>query len=242
MAGPGDTVLEIGPGPGGLTAELLKLGCRVVAIERDPELIATLRSRVPGAQIEEGDALEFDWHAAAGHPPPERWIVAGNIPYNITTPLIDQALTPPMPARVVFLVQQEVAERMAAPPGSKRYGALSVGVQASARVERLFSVPAGAFRPAPRVQSAVVRLTPRAEPVVPPASQAAFRRFVVQLFGMRRKQLVRSLRETSGATPQAIQAVLQGLGIRPEARAETLAPQQFWAVMCGLVDDRDGSS
>ncbi|HET7601878.1 MAG TPA: 16S rRNA (adenine(1518)-N(6)/adenine(1519)-N(6))-dimethyltransferase RsmA, partial [Gemmatimonadales bacterium] len=201
LAGPGDTVLEIGPGPGGLTAELLKLGCRVAAIERDRDMLDPLQARAPDAQVIEGDALELDWHAVAGHPPADRWIVSGNIPYNITTPLIDQALTPPMPARVVFLMQEEVAARLAAAPGSKAYGALSVGVQAAAQVERLFGVPAGAFTPAPKVSSAVVRLTPLATPTVPIERQAEFRRFVAALFSRRRKQLAGSLRQVTGAAP-----------------------------------------
>jgi 16S rRNA (adenine1518-N6/adenine1519-N6)-dimethyltransferase len=240
LAGPGDTVLEIGPGPGGLTAQLLQLGCRVVAIERDADLLAALRVRAQGAAIVEGDALELDWHAVAGRPPAARWIVTGNIPYNITTPLIDLALRAPLPARVVFLVQQEVAARLAAQPGTKAYGALSVGVQAAARVERLFGVPAGAFTPAPRVRSAVVRLTPLAQPVVPLTAQATFRRFVVQLFGLRRKQLAGSLRQILDASPDRVQRALAGLHIRPDTRAETLTPQQLWAVMRGLVDDVDG--
>jgi 16S rRNA (adenine1518-N6/adenine1519-N6)-dimethyltransferase len=240
LAGPGDTVLEIGPGPGGLTAELLKLGCRVVAIERDADLLPGLHDRAPGAHVVEGDALELGWHAVAGHPRADRWIVTGNIPYNITSPLIDRALTPPLPARVVFLLQEEVAARLAAAPGSKAYGALSVGVQAAARVERLFAVPAGAFTPAPKVSSAVIRLSPLAEPVVPVERQAGFRRFVVELFSRRRKQLAGSLRQVTGATPEMIGAVLAARSIRPEARAETLTAQQLWAVMCGLVDDRDG--
>lgn len=240
LAGPDDTVLEIGPGPGGLTAALLERGCRVVTIERDRELLATLRTRAPGATIVEGDALELDWHAVAGHPPAERWIITGNIPYNITTPLIDQALMPPLPARVVFLVQQEVAERLASRPGSKSYGALSVGVQAAARVEQLFTVPAGAFTPPPRVTSAVVRLTPLTKPMVPPDAQADFRRFVVQLFGMRRKQLAGSLRQIVGASPEVIEAALDRLLIGAAVRAETLTPQQLWAVMRELVDGTDG--
>ena len=219
LAGPGDTVVEIGPGPGGLTAELLKLGCRVVAIERDTDLLEVLTTRAPGAAVVQGDALALDWHAIAGHPPTDRWIVAGNIPYNITTPLIDQALTPPMPARVVFLVQEEVAARLAAEPATKAYGALSVGVQAVARVERLFAVPRGAFRPAPQVTSAVVRLTPFPAPMVPMERQAEFRRFVVELFSRRRKQLAGSLRQVTGATPECVGAVLARNAIRPDARA-----------------------
>ena len=139
-----DTVLEVGPGPGGLTAALLERAGRVVAIEKDHELVPALRARLPGATIIHGDALESDWRALAG----PRFLVAGNIPYNITSPLIDKALEPPRPPRIVYLVQLEVAERVTALPGTPEYGALSVGVQAVARAERLFTVPAGAFHPA----------------------------------------------------------------------------------------------
>ncbi len=99
-AGPGDTVLEIGPGPGGLTAALVERGGRVVAIEKDPDLVPALRARFPGATIVQGDALEEDWHALAGGP----FLAVGNIPYNITSPLVDKALQPPRPRRIVFLV------------------------------------------------------------------------------------------------------------------------------------------
>ena len=121
-----DTVLEIGPGKGALTGQLLQRAGRVIAIEKDRDLVPSLVSRFSSLVLAEGDALEMDWHALAGGP----FIVCGNIPYNITSPLIDKALTPPRPARVVYLVQKEVAERVAAGPGSKEYGALSVGVQA----------------------------------------------------------------------------------------------------------------
>ena len=155
-ATPGDTVLEIGPGPGGLTEVLAAAAGKLVAIERDAALIPGLRERIPAATVVEADALEVDWHAVAG---PD-FLVAGNIPYNITSPLIDKALAPPRPRRIVFLVQKEVADRVGAPPGGEAYGALSVGVQSVARAERLFTVPAGAFHPRPRVDSAVLRLTP----------------------------------------------------------------------------------
>ena len=140
-AGPGDTVLEIGPGPGGLTAALAARGPRIVAIEKDPEVLAALRARAPDAVVLEADALEVDWHAAAGAPDPARWIVAGNIPYNITSPLIDRALTPPRPARVVLLVQKEVALRVGAAPGTEDYGALSVGVQQMVRADKAGAAP-----------------------------------------------------------------------------------------------------
>lgn len=143
----GDTVLEIGPGPGGLTAELVRRASRLVAIEKDRDLLPGLRARFPTLTLAEGDALELDWHRLTG-PGPVR--IVGNIPYNITSPLLEQALAPPRPRCIVYLVQKEVAIRVAAAPGGGEYGALSVGVQAVARVERLFTVAAGAFRPPPR--------------------------------------------------------------------------------------------
>ncbi|HEU4829321.1 MAG TPA: 16S rRNA (adenine(1518)-N(6)/adenine(1519)-N(6))-dimethyltransferase RsmA [Gemmatimonadales bacterium] len=227
LAGPGDTVLEIGPGPGGLTAALAARAGRVVAIEKDPDVLPGLKSRAPDAVILEADALDADWHAVAGHPDPARYIVAGNIPYNITSPLIDKALEPPLPARIVFLVQKEVAERIASGPGSADYGALSVGVQSAARVEKLFNIPAGAFKPPPKVDSAVIRLTPLDIPLVPEAARISFRRFVVALFGLRRKQLQRGLREVTGQPVEAVVALLGSMGIAPTARAETLTPAQI---------------
>jgi 16S rRNA (adenine1518-N6/adenine1519-N6)-dimethyltransferase len=232
-AGPDDTVLEIGPGPGGLTAALAATGARVVAIEKDTELIAPLATRIPSLILAEGDALELDWHALAGS---ERFIIAGNIPYNITSPLIDKALEPPMPVRVVFLVQKEVAERVAATPGQGSYGALSVGVQAVARVERLFSVPAGAFTPPPKVDSAVLRLTPLAAPLIAPADRGRFRAMVVGLFGLRRKQMLRALRELTGWPAERCAAALEAAGIAATARAETLPPAMFVRLFRVLVD------
>ena len=199
-ATPGDTVLEIGPGPGGLTEVLAAAAGKLVAIEKDAALIPGLRERIPAATVVEADALEVDWHAVAG---PD-FLVAGNIPYNITSPLIDKALAPPRPRRIVFLVQKEVADRVGAPPGGEAYGALSVGVQSVARAERLFTVPAGAFHPRPRVDSAVLRLTPLEEPVVSDAEVAPYRRLVVGLFGFRRKQMGRALRQLTGWPPEVV--------------------------------------
>src|SRR5207245_5038006 len=137
------------------------------------------RTVVPGrALCVDGHAL-FTPHFALR---PPQFKVLGNIPYAITSPLLDKALTPPLPTRIVFLVQAEVAARIAATPGSKTYGALSVGVQAVCRVERLFAVRAGAFHPRPRVDSALVRLTPLAQPAVAPTELAALRVFVAACF------------------------------------------------------------
>jgi len=231
-AGPADTVLEIGPGPGGLTAALAARVRQVVAIEKDADLVPALRARVPGARIVLGDALELDWAALAGEP----FLVAGNIPYNITSPLIDKALEPPRAERIVFLVQKEVADRVTAAAADRDYGALSVGVQSVARAERLFTVSAGAFQPRPQVESAVLRLTPLAEPLVSLADQAQFRRLTVGLFGFRRKQMLRALRELTGWPAERTRAALDRAAVSPEVRPEVLPPEAFVRLQRALVD------
>jgi 16S rRNA (adenine1518-N6/adenine1519-N6)-dimethyltransferase len=234
---PGDTVLEIGPGPGGLTAQLYPLAGRLIAIEKDRDLVPVLRDRFPRMDLVEADALEVDWHELTG-PGPVR--IAGNIPYNITSPLLERALTPPRPRVIVYLVQKEVADRVAAPPGGSDYGALTVGIQAVARVEKLFKVPAGAFHPPPRVDSAVLRLRPLDEPLVADAEVLPFRRFVVGLFGFRRKQLVRGLRELTGADPATAQGWVSQAGLVATARPQELAPGDFvrlFGVVQEMTDD-----
>lgn len=228
--GPGDVVVEIGPGPGTLTRELARRGPRVVAIEKDRGLAARCAAEnaargLTGVEIVTGDALALDWHALAGRA--ARFLVCGNIPYRITSPLIERALAPPYPARIVFLVQKEVAERVAAAPGSGAYGALSVGVQAVCVAERLFTVRAGAFRPPPRVDSAVLRLVPRRDPLVAPEEAAAFRRFVTACFGRRRKQMRNALAGALALAPAAAARLLEEAGVAGAARPETLAPETF---------------
>ena len=231
---PGDVVLEIGPGTGTLTERLLAAGLRVVAIEKDRGLAKALEARnTERVTLVLGDALKVDWHAAMaeavlGIP---TFKVIGNIPYNITTPLIDKALTAPLPERIVFLVQDEVAARLAAVPGTRAYGALTVGVQAVCRVERLFGVKAGAFRPPPRVDSAVVRLTPLPEPLVSPEARPDFRRLVTACFGGRRKQLRNALAHATGHPAPVVAAALGRMGIDPAARPETVSVAQFAALL-----------
>lgn len=231
-AGPSDTVLEVGPGPGGLTAALAERAGRLVAIEKDADLVPALRARFPAATIVEGDALALDWRALAGGP----YLAAGNIPYNITSPLIDKALEPPRPARIVFLVQKEVADRVTAEAGEPDYGALSVGVQSVAQAERLFTIPAGAFHPRPKVDSAVLRLTPLEEPLVTAPEQRGFRRLVVGLFGFRRKQVARGLRQLTGWEAEGVGAVLERAGVAPDVRPEVLSPTALARLYRALVD------
>lgn len=153
----------------------------------------------------------------------------GNIPYYITTPIIELALRE-RPALIVLLVQDEVADRIGSAPGSKVYGALSVGAQVEAQVEKLFTVKAGSFSPPPTVRSAVIRLRPLEHPLVAAADVPSFRAFVAACFSLRRKTMRNVLRSITERPADVVDAALAGLGIEPRARAETLAPQRFVAL------------
>lgn len=182
-------VIEIGCGPGSLTRMLLERAGRVTGIEADPRLAGRLREQFAGEgrfQLIEGDALQVDFAPLAPA------VICGNIPYYITGPILRKTLALGAGlVRAVFLVQREVADRLAASPGSRDYGYLSVAAQALCKVERLFAVKAGAFRPPPKVESAVVRLTPREAPRV--ADYAAFLGFAELCFRHKRKTLRNNL-------------------------------------------------
>lgn len=179
--------IEIGPGLGGLTECLLERCERLLAVELDPLLAGSLRARYelePRFSLIEADVLDAE---LAGRGPA---VVCGNIPYYITSPIIEKALSlGPELVRAVFLMQREVADRLVARPGSREYGYLSVCAQVACRVERLFGVKPNAFRPPPKVDSAVVRLTPHAEPLAPPE----FLKFVSACFQYKRKTLRNNL-------------------------------------------------
>lgn len=227
-----DTVVEIGPGRGSLTDILANRSRRLIAVEIDRALAKDLRDRYSGranVEIVEGDFLEADLSTAG-----EDFLLVGNVPYNITTPIVFRALEPPIPRRSVFLVQLEVAERMAAREDTESYGALSVNVAVVANVEQVFTVPASAFRPPPKVESAVVRLTPRALPLVSVESLPAFRAFVQAAFGLRRKQMQRVLRTARGLSTEEAADVLERAGIDPAARPEVISPEKF-ALMFTLL-------
>ncbi|WP_337170468.1 16S rRNA (adenine(1518)-N(6)/adenine(1519)-N(6))-dimethyltransferase RsmA [Gemmatimonas aurantiaca] len=226
----GRTVVEIGPGRGALTDLLVERAERVVAVEIDRDLAAHLRTRYASrhagrsqVEIVEADVLQTVLADLAGGP----YVLAGNVPYYITTPIIFHALALPRPDCAVYLVQKEVADRMAAPPGDKTYGALSVNLQAVVNVEFLRKVPPGAFNPPPAVDSAVVRITPREQAVIEPELEARYRSFVLAAFGLRRKQLVRVVRTVASLDAERAGAVVAACGLSPEARPETLTPADF---------------
>ena len=223
---PADTVVEIGPGRGSLTDILVDRSGRLIAVEIDRALAEQLRKKYldrPNVEIVQGDVLETDLHALAG----SDFLLIGNVPYYITTPIVFKALDAPIPRRSVFLVQREVAERMAAQEGTESYGALSVNVAVVANTEQVMSVPASSFKPPPKVESAVIRLTPRAAPLVSAESLPGFRTFVQAAFGQRRKQMQRALRTIRGMSAEDAGAVLERAGIDSAARPEVLSPDAF---------------
>jgi 16S rRNA (adenine1518-N6/adenine1519-N6)-dimethyltransferase len=231
-AGPlaGVSVVEIGPGPGGLTRALLAQGAqRVIAVERDERAIAALEEiavRYPGRlDVVAGDALDFDPRERLGSEPAR---VVANLPYNIATALLVRWLTlepwPPWYDRLVLMFQREVAERITAAPGSKTYGRLSVltGWRTQARI--LFDIAASAFVPPPKVTSSLVEFVPRPEPLA--CDPWALQRVTEAAFGQRRKMLRQSLKSL-GVDPLAM---LAEVGIAPTARAEEIPVEGFVAL------------
>jgi 16S rRNA (adenine1518-N6/adenine1519-N6)-dimethyltransferase len=220
----GCTVLEIGPGPGGLTRALLSSKAeRVIAIETDRrcvEALGELSAEAGGRlQVIEADALKVDLETLAAGP----LTIVANLPYNVGTALLLRWLDQLQHVRSMTLMfQREVAERLIAPPGSRGYGRLSVIVQWLCEAERLMNLPGRAFVPPPKVASSIVRLTPRPEPLAP-ASQRALERVVAAAFGQRRKMLRTSLK-TLGQDPIPL---LAAAGIPETARAEEIDVRGF---------------
>ncbi len=239
-----DLVVEIGPGRGALTALLLERAAGVVAFELDRDLAAWLAERFAGARwrLHLGDALAADLvaciaQARADFGLPEAPVkVVANLPYNISTPILEkllaarQALTD-----VVVMLQREVAQRLAAAPGGKDYGYFSVLAQTHFEVQRLFDAPPGAFQPPPKVMSSVTRLTPRATALAPPDLEAVFRRVVSVAFEQRRKTLGGSLTRLGLARSVVLQA-LSAAAIPPERRPEALPIEAFVRLASALAE------
>ena len=230
-AGPldGVEVVEIGPGPGGLTRALLAAGARrVIAVERDDRAIAALAeiaAHYPGRlEVVAGDALDFDPRGLIGAPAR----VVANLPYNIATALLVSWLTlelwPPWYDRLVLMFQREVAERIVAAPGSKSYGRLSVLVGWRCEARILFDVAGSAFVPPPKVTSSLVEVVPRARPLA--CERRALERVTEAAFGQRRKMLRQSLKSLGADTS----ALLEAAAIEPTARAEDIPVEGFVAL------------
>jgi 16S rRNA (adenine1518-N6/adenine1519-N6)-dimethyltransferase len=227
---PGEALLEIGPGRGALTALVLQRSAALDAVEIDRDLATMLRTRWPasaGLTLHECDALDFDYAALAAARG-RKLRVYGNLPYNISTPLLFRLLdTVAVVADMHFMLQKEVVDRIVAAPGSDAYGRLGVMLAPRLAATRLMEIGPGAFRPAPQVRSAVVRLLPRPQPPAW-ALDARYGRVVAAAFGQRRKTLRNALAPLLDAT------AIAAAGVDPGARAETLAPEQFGALARAL--------
>ncbi len=233
----GQTVIEVGPGPGGLTRALLEAGARVVAVEKDPRFIPLLRDLANLADgrltVVEGDALHVDeaalTHSAAGQPH-----IIANLPYNVGTPLLIKWLTGPFrPASMTLMFQKEVAMRIVAPPGAPDYGRLAVLSQALAEARIVMDLPARAFTPPPKVASAVVRLTPLLDRPAD-ARIVALQVITGAAFGQRRKMMRSSLKSLGG------EALCRAAGLDPDARAETVPVAGFLAMADAWLDKGSG--
>lgn len=240
---PSDRFVEIGPGPGALTFRLAPRVAHLTAIEVDRDLAAELGPRLPGnVDLVVADILDVDLSSLADAP----FRVAGNLPYNISTPIlfhliaaatdsvprhsgIEPRRSEPSILDATLMVQREVADRLEATPGSGDYGVLSISVQLHADVRRVLTLPPGAFRPPPRVHSAVVRLTFR-PPTVHVPDERQFEAMVRSMFTQRRKTLANALAAFAGSHSQRAGDVLRAAGIDPSRRPETLSLQELAAL------------
>lgn len=230
----GDQILEIGPGPGALTALLRPLPWKkLLLLEKDDHYAAEHAARpLPGLEVVAGDALAYPWESLEGP-----WKIAGNLPYNVASPLMwDIVFRTPNLARAVFMVQKEVGDRLTAKPGTKDYGALSVWVQSFVTARKGFVIGPSAFSPPPKVDSAVVVFEPLPEEKKPRRPEA-LSRLIKICFQQRRKQLQGILRH---ALPDRFSPeMLDALGIEPAGRPETLSVEQFQKLANALFSGKN---
>lgn len=243
----GDSVLEIGPGMGFLTEKLAQAAGLVTAIELDNTLCELLRDVYKAENniiIRQDDALNLDFaalaplSAARGFPTPYK--IVANLPYYITTPLIFHFLENCQYwQEMVLMVQKEVADRITAQPGTKDYGVLTLMVDYSAQAEKILTVPAGAFRPRPNVDSAVIRLQGRGEPPVPVQDKKLFQALVKAGFGQRRKTLLNALANSGLGLPKdKVTELLDSCGIEPKRRGETLSFAEYASLANSLATEK----
>ncbi len=244
VVGEGRKVIEIGAGLGALTDHLLEMGSTVAAVERDRELVPVLErlfeDKISTGQLHvlEADAKKLDWQETLRTLPKAEapWVICGNLPYQITGPLIEKTVHMARQIeRAAFLVQKEVADRLAAPPGSKTYGALSVFVQAQFKVKREFIVKGGAFIPPPRIESAVISLVPRPEQLT--EETPAFRKVVKSAFAARRKKLKNAWKNL--AADDVVQQAAEKSSISLMSRAEEIDVERFVTFTKNLVSLTD---
>ncbi len=229
----GEHWVEIGPGQGALTAPLLEKNITLDVVELDRDLVSLLKAKFkdkPNLTIHGADALKFDFTKLAL--PDEKLNIVGNLPYNISTPLLFHLLdNATYFASMHFMLQKEVVDRICAPPGSKKYGRLSVMMQYHCTAESLFDVNPESFDPVPQVTSAIIRLIPHSAPPVFVKDKALFNKVVAQAFSQRRKTLRNSLKKLLS------EEIIVALGIDPSARAETISLQDFAKVSNWLSDN-----
>jgi len=225
-----DEVLEIGPGRGALTRHILGIPRAYFLVELDRELSAAWEEETagtPGIRVLNRDILEVSLQELTSQV--GKLKVVGNIPYNITTPILFHLLARPRPREILLMVQREVADRILASPGTSAFGALSVGIGTVARVERVLKVPRTAFRPVPAVDSTVIRITPHSPPRLTEEEEGAVRTLTRAAFQWRRKQLGTILRSHSGFELDGadVERVAERTGIDPIRRPETLSVEEF---------------
>jgi 16S rRNA (adenine1518-N6/adenine1519-N6)-dimethyltransferase len=231
--GPEDHVLEIGTGLGILTRELASRGARVLSVEVDKSLLPVLNEtlgRLNSVELVLADFLKLDLPSFLAERWEGKWIVASNLPYCITSPIITKLISSKqLFSRIVVTVQKEVADRLVAPPGSEQYGALTVFVQYHCEVEQLMTISPRVFFPTPQVESALVRLVPREFPAVDVPNEELFFKIVRSAFGKRRKTLLNALASSRepGWTREQVLAILQSAGVDPSRRGETLSITEF---------------
>lgn len=221
-------VVEIGPGTGVLSVELAPRCKRLTLIDVDPGRVPQLRAMFkdrPNVAVVHGDFVHMD-HAAttAG---PERLLVCGNLPYSVATPILQRTLALETWERAVFMFQKEVAQRIVAEPGSRQYSTLSLSVRVRATAAYLYDVPPEAFKPQPKVDSAVVRLDRRPEPLLDPAEEQAFFRVVKAAFHQRRRKVSNPLAHHFQLEREDVEERLRGIGVDPGLRPERLTFEEF---------------
>ena len=230
-----DHVVEIGPGVGSLTEHVVAAAGSVTLIEKDDRLIDYLRKRFerPGVEVIHGDAVEFDTRRLLGRGPLK---IIGNLPYYVSTPIIERFADPLLsPARVILTLQRELAERLKARPGTKDYGAMTVCLGRRWQVKYLKTLPASVFYPAPKVESAVVSFTPRSREQIAPCDDVLFERLVRCGFSERRKQLRKNLERGFDSGDRAWSERIESLGLPATARAEELSLSQ-WTALAQQID------